>query len=185
MTSFQNAVKNPCFCGNDGLIITSKFRVGFYPTNCHICKPLRSPMGCCQKETLSRAIDILFMKAMRFRASVPVDRIKHKKLLKKKTKILFMKSCQFREQLLSFFMEDVLGHLQFPSNKETGFIEDFRSFGKKLNHCFPCAPYTGEMKPLTRIKRAFYKIGNKGVYKAISELDILFPWIKNYLDGIK
>ncbi|XP_044535136.1 interleukin-26 [Gracilinanus agilis] len=148
-------------------------------------KSLHSTSGCCHKGTLSRAIDILFIQAMRFKASLPADSIKTTKLLKKKTKNLFMKSCQFREQLLSFFMKDVLGKLQFPSNKETGFIEDFNSFGKKLNHCFSCAPYTGEMKPITRIKRVFYKIGNKGVYKAISELDILLPWIKNYLDGIK
>ncbi|XP_027709984.1 interleukin-26 [Vombatus ursinus] len=148
-------------------------------------KPPRSTTACCHKETLSRVIDILFIKAMGFKASVPADSIKNTKLLKKKTKSLFMKSCQFREQLLSFFMEDVLGHLPFPSNKEMGFIEDFRSFGKKLNYCFPCAPNTGEMKPITRIKTLFYKIGNKGVFKAISELDILFPWIKNYLDGIK
>ncbi|XP_074076882.1 interleukin-26 [Macrotis lagotis] len=148
-------------------------------------KSPHSISGCCHKENLSRATDILFIKAMRFKASVPADSIKNTKLLKKKTKNQFMKSCQFREQLLSFFMEDVLGDQQFPSNKEIRFIEDFRSFGKKLNHCFPCAPYTGEMKLITRIKRVFYKIGNKGIYKAISELDILFPWIKNYLDGIK
>ncbi|XP_068937844.1 interleukin-26 [Petaurus breviceps papuanus] len=148
-------------------------------------KAPRSTTGCCHKETLSRTVDILFIKAMGFKASVPADGIKNTKLLKKKSKSLFMKSCQFREQLLSFFMEDVLGHLPFPSNKEIGFIEDFRSFGKKLNHCFPCAPNTGEMKSITRLKTVFYKIGNKGVYKAISELDILFPWIKNYLDGIK
>ncbi|XP_072506519.1 interleukin-26 [Notamacropus eugenii] len=148
-------------------------------------KSLRSTLGCCHKETLSRTNDILFIKAMGFKASVPADGIKNTKLLKKKNKNLFMKNCQFREQLLSFYMEDVLGQLPFPSNKELGFIEDFRSFGKKLNYCFPCSLNTGEMKPITRIKTVFYKIGNKGVYKAISELDILFPWIKHYLDGIK
>ncbi|XP_020845968.1 interleukin-26 [Phascolarctos cinereus] len=162
-------------------------------------KPPSSTTACCHKETLSRVIDILFIKAMRFKASVPADSIKNTKLLKKKTKSLFMKSCQFREQLLSFFMEDVLGHLPFPSNKEMGFIDDFRSFGKKLNYCALfnksylflvafsvslCSKHW-EMKPITRIKAVFYKIGNKGVFKAISELDILFPWIKNYLDGIK
>ncbi|KAM8980767.1 interleukin-26 [Sarcophilus harrisii] len=147
-------------------------------------KAPHSTTGCCHKETLSGAIDSLFIKAMRFKASIPADFIKNIKLLKKKTKNLFMKNCPFREQLISFFMEDVFRDLQFPSNKEMGFIEDFRSFGKKLNLCFPCVPYTGEMKPITRIKRVFYKIGNKGAYKAISELDILFLWIKTYLDGI-
>ncbi|XP_005397524.1 PREDICTED: interleukin-26 [Chinchilla lanigera] len=149
-------------------------------------KPSQSSFtkSCHSRESLSQAVDNLYVTAARLKATVPEDRIKNIRLLKKKTKKLFMKSCRFQEQLLSFFMEDVLDQLQLPACKEIHFVEDFHSLRQKLRRCISCVSSGGEMKPITRMKRTFYRIGHKGIYKAISELDILLSWIKELLENI-
>ncbi|KAL4701229.1 hypothetical protein H8959_015233 [Pygathrix nigripes] len=86
------------------------------------------------------------------------DRIKNIRLLKKKTKKQFMKNCRFQEQLLSFFMEDVFGQLQFQGCKKIRFVEDFHSLRQKLSHCISCASSAREMKSITRMKRIFYRL---------------------------
>ncbi|XP_049638981.1 interleukin-26 [Suncus etruscus] len=139
---------------------------------------------CYPKGTLSKAVDFLRMKAPSFKDTIPKDRIKQIRLLKKKTKKLFMKNCRFQDQLLSFFMEDVFGKLP-KDTKEVNFVEEFYSLRQKFSHCFSCTLSTREMKPITRMKRKFYGIGTKGIYKAISELDILLSWIKNFLERVK
>ncbi|XP_004386475.1 interleukin-26 [Trichechus manatus latirostris] len=140
--------------------------------------------SCCSKVTLTQAVDSLFVKAAWLKATIPEDSIKNIRLLKKKTKKLFMKNCQFQEQLRSFFMEDVFGHLQLQVCKEIHFVDDFCSLRQKLSHCISCPSSAREMKSITTIKKTFYGIGNKGIYKAISELDILLSWIKNFLESI-
>nr|XP_003475987.1 interleukin-26 [Cavia porcellus]CAB0000260.1 TPA: interferon 2G [Cavia porcellus] len=139
--------------------------------------------SCHSRESLSQAVDTLYVKAVRLKATIPEDRIKNVRLLKKKTKKLFMKSCRFQEQLLSFFMEDVFDQLQLQICKETHFVEDFHSIRQKLRCCISCTASGGEMKSITRMKRTFYRIGYKGIYKAISELDILLSWIKELLEN--
>ncbi|XDA74600.1 hypothetical protein R6Z07F_004822 [Ovis aries] len=141
--------------------------------------------SCYPVGTLSQAVDTLYVKAASLRATIPEDRIKNIRLLKKKTKKLFMKNCRFQEQLLSFFMEDVFGQLQLQVCKETHFVEDFHSLRQKLSRCISCVSSTREMKSITRMKRTFYEMGKKGIYKAISELDILLSWIKQFLESIK
>ncbi|XP_047644482.1 interleukin-26 isoform X2 [Phacochoerus africanus] len=91
--------------------------------------------SCYPRGTLSQAVDTLYVKAARLKATIPEDRIKNIQLLKKKTKKLFMKNCRFQEQLLSFFMEDVFGRLQLQACKETDFVEDFHSLRQKLSRC--------------------------------------------------
>ncbi|XP_057599084.1 interleukin-26 isoform X2 [Hippopotamus amphibius kiboko] len=141
--------------------------------------------SCYPRGTLSQAVDTLYAKAARLKATIPEDRIKNVRLLKKKTKKLFMKNCRFQEQLLSFFMEDVFGQLQLQVCKEIHFVEDFHSLRQKLSRCISCASSAREMKSITRMKRKFHEIGKKGIYKAISELDILLSWIKQFLESIK
>ncbi|XP_010968800.2 interleukin-26 [Camelus bactrianus] len=181
--------------------------------------------SCYPRGTLSQAVDILYVKATWLKATIPEDRIKNIRLLKKKTKKLFMKNCRFQEQLLSFFMEDVFSQLQLQVCKEIDFVEDFHSLRQKLSRCvsmhskyglwwnkrpqmaatsiygrkgvpvascfsarlskISCVSSAREMKSITRLKRTFYEIGNKGIYKAISELDILLSWIKQFLESIK
>ncbi|XP_072830020.1 interleukin-26 isoform X1 [Vicugna pacos] len=141
--------------------------------------------SCYPRGTLSQAVDTLYVKATWLKATIPEDRIKNIRLLKKKTKKLFMKNCRFQEQLLSFFMEDVFGQLQLQVCKEIDFVEDFHSLRQKLSRCISCVSSAREMKSITRLKRTFYEIGNKGIYKAISELDILLSWIKQFLESIK
>ncbi|XP_025259253.1 interleukin-26 [Theropithecus gelada] len=138
---------------------------------------------CYPRGTLSQAVDALYIKAAWLKATIPEDRIKNIRLLKKKTKKQFMKNCRFQEQLLSFFVEDVFGQLQFQGCKKIRFVEDFHSLRQKLSHCISCASSAREMKSITRMKRIFYRIGNKGIYKAISELDILLSWIKKFLES--
>ncbi|XP_007951592.1 interleukin-26 [Orycteropus afer afer] len=139
--------------------------------------------SCCLKGTLIQAVDSLFVKMVWIKATVPEEHIKNIKLLKKKTKKLFMRNCRFQEQLLSFLVEDVFGHLQLQVGKEVHFVEDFHSLRQKLSHCISCPSPAREIKSITRIKRTFYRIGNKGMYKAISELEIL-NWIRNFLESL-
>ncbi|XP_012859545.1 interleukin-26 [Echinops telfairi] len=139
---------------------------------------------CCSKGTLIQAVDGLFIRAAWLKATVPEDCIKNIRLLKKKTKKLFMKNCRFQEQLLSFFMEDVFGHHQLQVSKEKHFVQDFHGLKQKWSHCISCPSSAKEMKSITRIKKIFYGIGTKGIYKAISEVDILLSWIKNFLESI-
>ncbi|XP_006767845.1 PREDICTED: interleukin-26 [Myotis davidii] len=139
--------------------------------------------SCYPRGTLSHAVDMLYVKTARLKATIPEDSIKNIQLLKKKSKKLFMKNCRFQEQLLSFFMEDVFGQLQ--ARKEIQFVEEFHSLRQKLSRCISCASSAREMKSITRMKRTFYGIGNRGIYKAINELDILLSWIKQFLENIK
>ncbi|XP_058413428.1 interleukin-26 [Diceros bicornis minor] len=141
--------------------------------------------SCHPRGTLSQAVDTLYVKAAWFKGTIPEDRIKNIRLLKKNAKKLFMKNCRFQEQLLSFFMEDVFGQLQLQVCKEMHFVEDFHSLRQKWSRCISCASSAREMKPITRMKRTFHSIGNKGIYKAISELDILLSWIKQFLESVK
>ncbi|KAG8514198.1 Interleukin-26, partial [Galemys pyrenaicus] len=141
--------------------------------------------SCYAKGMLSQAVDSLYVKAAWLKATIPEDRIKNIRLLKKKAKKLFMKNCRFQEQLLSFFMEDVFGQLQLQVCKEINFVEDFHSLRQKLSRCISCASSAREMKSIRRMKRTFYAIGSKGIYKAISELDILLSWIKKFLESMK
>ncbi|XP_037700929.1 interleukin-26 [Choloepus didactylus] len=141
--------------------------------------------SCYLKGTLLQAVDTLYVKAARLKATIPEDYIKNIRLLKKKTKKLFMKSCRFQEQLLSFFMEDVLVTYNYKFARKYTLWEEFHSLRQKLSRCISCASSAREMKSITRMKRTFYRIGNKGIYKAISELDILLSWIKKFLESIK
>ncbi|XP_053442240.1 interleukin-26 isoform X2 [Nycticebus coucang] len=141
--------------------------------------------SCYPRGMLSQAVDSLYVKAAWLKATIPEDHIKNIRLLKKKAKRLFMKNCRFQEQLLSFFMEDVFGQLQLQVCKEIHFVEDFHSLRQKLSCWISCASSAREMKSIMRMKRIFYKIGNKGIYKAISELDILLSWIKKFLESIQ
>ncbi|XP_027783160.2 interleukin-26 [Marmota flaviventris] len=140
---------------------------------------------CHSRELLSQAVDTFYVKAAWLKATIPEDRIKNIRLFKKKTKKLFMKNCRFQEQLLSFFMEDVFGGLQLQICKEIDFVEDFHSLRQKLSRCISYALPAREMTSITRMKRTFYRIGNKGIYKAISELDILLSWITELLESIQ
>ncbi|XP_020008228.1 interleukin-26 [Castor canadensis] len=144
----------------------------------------RFSKSCHSRDSLSQAVDTLYVKAAGLKATIPEDHIKNIRLLKKKTKKLFMKNCRFQKQLLSFFMEDVFGQLQLQICKEIQFVEDFHSLRQKLSHCISCVSSTREMKSISRMKRTFYGIGHKGIYKAISELDILLSWIKELLENI-
>uniref|UniRef100_A0A8C0EL93 Interleukin family protein n=1 Tax=Bubo bubo TaxID=30461 RepID=A0A8C0EL93_BUBBB len=85
--------------------------------------------------------------------------------------LCFQTNCNVRDQLLSFYMKNVFSHLGVGSDK-LYVISAFQVL--KL----PCAPSTRLTSAVKKLKRTFLKLGEKGIYKAIHELDILLPWIQ-------
>ncbi|CAM2098286.1 unnamed protein product [Caretta caretta] len=138
----------------------------------------------CRKGMISKVTENLYVKATTFKASIPKDLIKNRRLLKKTTKNLFMKNCSVRDQLLSFYVKNVFGGLDFGSEK-VYLASAFQALQENLNNCLPCAPSTRITTAVKKIKKTFDKLGEKGIYKAISELDILLPWIQTYIETIK
>ncbi|XP_034629388.1 interleukin-26 [Trachemys scripta elegans] len=133
---------------------------------------------------ISKVTENLYVKATTFKASIPKDLIKNRRLLKKTTKKLFMKNCSVRDQLLSFYVKNVFGGLGIGSDK-VYIVSAFQTLQENLNNCLPCAPTTRVTTAVKKIKKTFDKLGEKGIYKAISELDILLPWIQTYIETIK
>ncbi|NXA11229.1 IL26 protein, partial [Sapayoa aenigma] len=142
----------------------------------------KSPTGkhICRKELLSQVTKNLYIKATSLKSSVPKDLIKTTRLLKKTTKMLFMTNCNVRDQLLSFYVKNVFSHLEVGSDK-VYFISAFQVLQANLDTCLPCAPSTRLTSAVKKLKRIFLKLGEKGIYKAIHELDILLPWIQAYI----
>ncbi|NXY42515.1 IL26 protein, partial [Ceuthmochares aereus] len=142
----------------------------------------KSPTGkhMCRKGLLSQVTENLYIKATSLKSSVPKDLIKNTRLLKKTTKVLFMTNCNVRDQLLSFYVQHVFSHLGVESDK-LQVISAFEMLQANMNACLPCAPSTRLTSAVKKIKKTFIKLGEKGIYKAIHELDILLPWIQAYI----
>ncbi|NWU18575.1 IL26 protein, partial [Cephalopterus ornatus] len=142
----------------------------------------KSPTGkhTCRKELLSQVTENLYIKATSLKASVPKDLIKTTRLLKKSTKMLFMTNCSVRDQLLSFYMKNVFSHLEAGRDK-LYVISAFQVLQVNMDACLPCAPSTRLTSAVKKLRRKFFKLGDKGIYKAIHELDILLPWIQAYI----
>ncbi|XP_040401488.1 interleukin-26 [Cygnus olor] len=145
----------------------------------------KSPTGkhTCRKGLLSQVTENLYIKATSLKSSVPKDLIKNTRLLKKTTKVLFMTNCSVRDQVLSFYVKNVFSHLEVESEK-LYVISAFQVLQENMNACLPCAPSTRLTPAVKNIKTTFLKLGEKGIYKAISELDILLPWIQAYIQTI-
>ncbi|XP_055568496.1 interleukin-26 [Falco cherrug] len=145
----------------------------------------KSPTGkyTCRKGLLSQVTENLYTKATSLKSSVPKDLIKDTRLLKKTTKMLFMTNCSVRDQLLSFYMKNVFSHLGVGSDK-LYVINAFQVLQANMNACLPCAPSTRLTSAIKKLKKTFLKLGEKGIYKAIHELDILLPWIQAYIQTI-
>ncbi|NXN09117.1 IL26 protein, partial [Indicator maculatus] len=142
----------------------------------------RSPAGkhSCRKGLLSQVTENLYVKATSLKSSVPRDLIKNTRLLKKTTKILFMTNCSVRDQLLSFYVKNVFSHLGARSEK-LYVISAFQVLQANMSACHPCAPSTRVSSAVKNLKKTFLKLGEKGIHKAIHELDILLPWIQAYI----
>ncbi|NXN35494.1 IL26 protein, partial [Rhinoptilus africanus] len=142
----------------------------------------KTPTGkhTCRKGLLSQVTENLYIKATSLKSSVPKDLIKNTRLLKKTTKMLFMTNCSVRDQLLSFYVKNVLSHLGVGSDK-LYLISAFQVLQANMNACLPCAPSTRLTSTVKKLKKTFLKLGEKGIYKAIHELDILLPWIQAYI----
>ncbi|NXJ80113.1 IL26 protein, partial [Trogon melanurus] len=142
----------------------------------------KSPTGkhTCRKGLLSQVTENLYIKATSLKSSVPKDLIKNTRLLKKTTKMLFMTNCNVRDQLLSFYVKNVFSRLGVATDK-LYIINAFQVLQVNLNACLPCAPSTRLTSAVKKLKTTFLKLGEKGIYKAIHELDILLPWIQAYI----
>ncbi|KAK1193149.1 IL26 protein, partial [Pygoscelis papua] len=142
----------------------------------------KSPTGkhTCRKGLLSQVTENLYIKATSLKSSVPKDLIKNTRLLKKTTKMLFMTNCSVRDQLLSFYVKSVFSHLGVGSDK-LYFISAFQVLQVNMDACLPCAPSARLTSAVKKLKKTFLKLGEKGIYKAIHELDILLPWIQAYI----
>ncbi|NWI94456.1 IL26 protein, partial [Pitta sordida] len=134
----------------------------------------------CRKELLSQVTENLYIKATSLKSSIPRDLIKTTRLLKKTTKMLFMTNCSVRDQLLSFYVKNVFSHLEVESDK-VYLISAFQVLQANMDTCLPCAPSTRLTSTVKKLKRMLLKLGDKGIYKAIHELDILLPWIQAYI----
>ncbi|KAM6292297.1 interleukin-26 [Porphyrio hochstetteri] len=137
----------------------------------------------CRKGLLSQVTENLYIKATSLKSSVPKDLIKNTRLLKKTTKMLFMTNCSVRDQLLSFYVKNVFSHLGVGSDK-LYVTSAFQVLQANMNTCLPCAPSTRLTSAVKKLKKTFLKLGEKGIYKAIHELDILLPWIQAYIQTI-
>ncbi|KFR06602.1 Interleukin-26, partial [Opisthocomus hoazin] len=142
----------------------------------------KSPTGkhTCRKGLLSQVTENLYIKATSLKSSVPKDLIKNTRLLEKTTKMLFMTNCSVRDQLLSFYVKNVFSHPGVGSDK-LYIISAFQVLQANMNACLPCAPSTRLTSAVKKLKKTFLKLGEKGIYKAIHELDILLPWIQAYI----
>ncbi|XP_039247252.1 interleukin-26 [Pipra filicauda] len=145
----------------------------------------KSPTGkhTCRKELLSQVTENLYIKATSLKSSVPKDLIKTTRLLKKSTKMLFMTNCSVRDQLLSFYVKNVFSRLEVGRDK-LNIISAFQVLQVNMDACLPCAPSTRLTSAVKKLRRMFFKLGDKGIYKAIHELDILLPWIQAYIQTI-
>ncbi|KFP08691.1 Interleukin-26, partial [Calypte anna] len=142
----------------------------------------KSPTGrhTCRKGLLSQVTENLYIKATSLKSSIPKDLIKNTRLLKKTTKVQFMTNCRVRDELLSFYTKNVFSHLGAGSDK-LYIISAFQVLQTNMNACLPCAPSTRLTSAVKKLKKTFLKLGEKGIYKAIHELDILLPWIQAYI----
>uniref|UniRef100_A0A8C0HNS5 Interleukin family protein n=1 Tax=Buteo japonicus TaxID=224669 RepID=A0A8C0HNS5_9AVES len=91
--------------------------------------------------------------------------------------LCFQTNCSVRDQLLSFYVKNVFSHLGVGSDK---------LYLTSAFHVLqlPCAPSKRLTSAVKKLKKTFLKLGEKGIYKAIHELDILLPWIQAYIQTI-
>uniref|UniRef100_A0A7M4EI39 Interleukin 26 n=1 Tax=Crocodylus porosus TaxID=8502 RepID=A0A7M4EI39_CROPO len=107
----------------------------------------------CRKGLLSAVTENLYIKATSIKSSVP-------------------KNCSVRNQLLSFYIQNVFGGLSIGSDNL--YVALLQTLQDNLNNCVSTIiPYT-----------TFKRLGEKGIYKAISELDILLPWIQTFIQTL-
>uniref|UniRef100_A0A8B9N2B1 Uncharacterized protein n=1 Tax=Accipiter nisus TaxID=211598 RepID=A0A8B9N2B1_9AVES len=86
--------------------------------------------------------------------------------------LCFQTNCSVRDQLLSFYVKNVFSHLGVGSDK-LYFTSAFQVLQANMNACVSIFP-----RPKLPVR------AEKGIYKAIHELDILLPWIQAYIQTI-
>uniref|UniRef100_A0A8C4K3K6 IL26 protein n=1 Tax=Dromaius novaehollandiae TaxID=8790 RepID=A0A8C4K3K6_DRONO len=145
--------------------VYSIFRSGrFFVLLClFIVEGKRLPTGkhTCRKGLLFQVTENLYIKATSLKSSVPTEIL---------GQLGFRTNCSVRDQLLSFYVKNVFTHLGVGSER-LYVISAFQALQENLSACVSIFP---------RAKR----LGEKGIYKAIHELDILLPWIQAYIQTV-
>uniref|UniRef100_A0A8C3PSJ0 Interleukin family protein n=1 Tax=Calidris pygmaea TaxID=425635 RepID=A0A8C3PSJ0_9CHAR len=146
----------------------------------------KSPTGkhTCRKGLLSQVTENLYIKATSLKSSVPVSFHLATLYL-----LCFQTNCSVRDQLLSFYVKNVFSHLGVGSDK-LYIISAFQVLQENMNTCVSI--FLGaKLCPAERIGKGSItvfqqteRLGEKGIYKAINELDILLPWIQAYIQTI-
>ncbi|XP_058598068.1 interleukin-26 isoform X2 [Neofelis nebulosa] len=172
-------------------------------------KQSSSAKGCYPRGTLSQAVDRLYVKAAWLKATIPKNCRFQEQLLSffmddvfGQLQLQVCKERHFVEEFHSLRQQlsrckpkcslmpgtrfIVLLNQRPCEPQSCKLVLALHSLIPSLNkHLISCASSAREMKTITRMKRTFYGIGNKGIYKAVSELDILLSWIKQFLESIK
>ncbi|XP_078276410.1 interleukin-10-like [Rhinoraja longicauda] len=100
-------------------------------------------------------------------------------------------SCQFLKEMLNFYLTDVLPAAKTHSritnmavSKIANALQELHNNVQKCHLSFNCDPCSCNHSPHFRnIQRTFKQLQVKGVYKAMSELNILIDWIGNYINA--
>uniref|UniRef100_A0A8C9MH95 Interleukin-26 n=1 Tax=Serinus canaria TaxID=9135 RepID=A0A8C9MH95_SERCA len=145
----------------------------------------KSPTGkhTCRRGLLSQVTENLYVKATSLKSSVPVIDFWCVHLANHYL-ICFQTNCSVRDQLLSFYVENVFSRLEVGSDK-LYFISAFQVLQANMDACVSI--FLRANLTLSISKTLYYNIRNltlPGIYKAIHELDILLPWIQAYIQTI-
>ncbi|XP_075455057.1 interleukin-26 [Ascaphus truei] len=163
-------------------LVPMLFLISLLPFTCESKKmPIRK---CPQKSRMKKDIENLYKKTEAFKSLFPTDHIKGLQLLTKDVEKDFMENCNVRYQLLSFYLE-VFGNNKV-KGKAGNIIEGFVSMQDNLQSCAKCVLHSNKTESMTELFKKFPTRNINGrLWKAISELDILIIWIKDYLRNLQ
>ncbi|XP_037352557.1 interleukin-10 [Talpa occidentalis] len=93
--------------------------------------------------------------------------------------------CQALSEMIQFYLEEVMPQAEnhSPDIKEhVNFLgEKLKTLRLRLRRCHRFLPCENKSKAVEQVKRAFSKLQEKGVNKAMSEFDIFINYIEAYM----
>ncbi|XP_007523171.1 interleukin-10 [Erinaceus europaeus] len=93
--------------------------------------------------------------------------------------------CQALSEMIQFYLEEVMPRAENhgPDIKEhvNSLGEKLKTLRLRLRRCHRFLPCENKSKAVEKVKDAFSKLQEKGVYKAMSEFDIFINYIETYM----
>nr|ABY86619.1 interleukin 10 [Canis lupus familiaris] len=93
--------------------------------------------------------------------------------------------CQALSEMIQFYLEEVMpraeNHDPDIKNHVNSLGEKLKTLRLRLRRCHRFLPCENKSKAVEQVKSAFSKLQEKGVYKAMSELDIFINYIETYM----